>query len=165
MSSNVFYICETGLLSPRLVASARQLGKALEVPLVNDLGYAKRYVRCLQVMSSYSLKPNESLKFNFNPNLLESSKIFFFLIASPTLLILLFDEKHIYFLLLKWSCFLISKSEKESVSTSQLWYLKAWSCVLKMSDLRHYIGFTRANLWFGNDNVSFLLYSPKHMMS
>ncbi|PSS19473.1 Transcriptional corepressor SEUSS like [Actinidia chinensis var. chinensis] len=31
------------------VASARQLGKALEVPLVNDLGYTKRYVRCLQI--------------------------------------------------------------------------------------------------------------------
>ncbi|CAK9134245.1 unnamed protein product [Ilex paraguariensis] len=30
------------------VASARQLAKALEVPLVNDLGYTKRYVRCLQ---------------------------------------------------------------------------------------------------------------------
>jgi hypothetical protein len=26
------------------------LAKALEVPLVNDLGYTKRYVRCLQVM-------------------------------------------------------------------------------------------------------------------
>ena len=33
----------------RFVASARQLAKALEVPLVNDLGYTKRYVRCLQV--------------------------------------------------------------------------------------------------------------------
>ncbi|XVE55219.1 hypothetical protein DITRI_Ditri03aG0142000 [Diplodiscus trichospermus] len=32
-----------------LVASARQLAKALEVPLVNDLGYTKRYVRCLQI--------------------------------------------------------------------------------------------------------------------
>ncbi|GMH00881.1 hypothetical protein Nepgr_002720 [Nepenthes gracilis] len=31
------------------VASARQLRKALEVPLVNDLGYTKRYVRCLQI--------------------------------------------------------------------------------------------------------------------
>lgn len=30
-------------------ASARQLAKALEVPLVNDLGYTKRYVRCLQI--------------------------------------------------------------------------------------------------------------------
>ncbi|PPS03646.1 hypothetical protein GOBAR_AA17029 [Gossypium barbadense] len=30
------------------VASARQLAKALDVPLVNDLGYTKRYVRCLQ---------------------------------------------------------------------------------------------------------------------
>jgi hypothetical protein len=28
----------------------RQLAKALEVPLVNDLGYTKRYVRCLQVL-------------------------------------------------------------------------------------------------------------------
>ena len=34
----------------RFVGSARQLAKALEVPLVNDLGYTKRYVRCLQVM-------------------------------------------------------------------------------------------------------------------
>ncbi|XP_043688710.1 transcriptional corepressor SEUSS-like isoform X2 [Telopea speciosissima] len=31
------------------VSSARQLAKALEVPLVNDLGYTKRYVRCLQI--------------------------------------------------------------------------------------------------------------------
>ncbi|XP_058097338.1 transcriptional corepressor SEUSS [Magnolia sinica] len=31
------------------VASARQLAKALEVPLVNELGYTKRYVRCLQI--------------------------------------------------------------------------------------------------------------------
>ncbi|VFQ91569.1 unnamed protein product [Cuscuta campestris] len=31
------------------VASARQFAKALEVPLVNDLGYTKRYVRCLQI--------------------------------------------------------------------------------------------------------------------
>ncbi|KAG9144546.1 hypothetical protein Leryth_010758 [Lithospermum erythrorhizon] len=31
------------------VSSARQLSKALEVPLVNDLGYTKRYVRCLQI--------------------------------------------------------------------------------------------------------------------
>lgn len=36
-------------LFSRFVASARQLAKALEVPLVNDLGYTKRYVRCLQV--------------------------------------------------------------------------------------------------------------------
>ncbi|GMH17127.1 hypothetical protein Nepgr_018968 [Nepenthes gracilis] len=32
-----------------IVASARQLMKALEVPLVNDLGYTKRYIRCLQI--------------------------------------------------------------------------------------------------------------------
>lgn len=31
------------------VATARQLTKTLEVPLVNDLGYTKRYVRCLQI--------------------------------------------------------------------------------------------------------------------
>lgn len=31
------------------VASAWQLAKALEVPIVNDLGYTKRYVRCLQI--------------------------------------------------------------------------------------------------------------------
>ncbi|KAM3708624.1 hypothetical protein ACJW31_02G110500 [Castanea mollissima] len=31
------------------VASARQLAKTLEVPLVNDVGYTKRYVRCLQI--------------------------------------------------------------------------------------------------------------------
>ncbi|KAL8481860.1 hypothetical protein ACS0TY_028128 [Phlomoides rotata] len=31
------------------IASARQLAKSLEVPLVNDLGYTKRYVRCLQI--------------------------------------------------------------------------------------------------------------------
>ncbi|KAH9616838.1 hypothetical protein KSS87_022379, partial [Heliosperma pusillum] len=33
------------------VASARQLAKTLEVPLVNDLGYTKRYVRCLQIFN------------------------------------------------------------------------------------------------------------------
>lgn len=37
----------------RFVASARQLAKALEVPLVNDLGYTKRYVRCLQVCTLF----------------------------------------------------------------------------------------------------------------
>ncbi|KAF5727716.1 SEUSS transcriptional co-regulator isoform 1 [Tripterygium wilfordii] len=31
------------------LASTRQLVKALEMPLVNDLGYTKRYVRCLQI--------------------------------------------------------------------------------------------------------------------
>ncbi|KAF7130306.1 hypothetical protein RHSIM_Rhsim10G0135400 [Rhododendron simsii] len=31
------------------VTSAHQLAKALEVPVVNDLGYPKRYVRCLQI--------------------------------------------------------------------------------------------------------------------
>lgn len=31
------------------VASACQLAKTLEAPLVNDLGYTKRYVRCLQI--------------------------------------------------------------------------------------------------------------------
>ncbi|XWS21723.1 hypothetical protein CRYUN_Cryun30bG0079300 [Craigia yunnanensis] len=46
----------TNLSAPELqnncnlfVASARQLAKALEVPLVNDLGYTKRYVRFLQI--------------------------------------------------------------------------------------------------------------------
>ena len=33
----------------RFLASACQLAKALEIPLVNDLGFTKRYVRCLQV--------------------------------------------------------------------------------------------------------------------
>lgn len=33
----------------RFLATAGQLVRALEVPLVNDLGYTKRYVRCLQV--------------------------------------------------------------------------------------------------------------------
>lgn len=32
-----------------VISSARQLAKSLEVPLVNDLGYTKRYVRCLQI--------------------------------------------------------------------------------------------------------------------
>ncbi|XWS33155.1 hypothetical protein CRYUN_Cryun22dG0054500 [Craigia yunnanensis] len=36
-------------LKSMFVASARQLAKALDVPLVNDLGYTKRYVRCLQI--------------------------------------------------------------------------------------------------------------------
>jgi len=31
------------------VGTARHLAKTLEVPLVNDLGYTKRYVRCLQI--------------------------------------------------------------------------------------------------------------------
>ena len=39
----------------RFVPSARQLAKALEVPLVNDLGYTKRYVRCLQVYVNVKL--------------------------------------------------------------------------------------------------------------
>lgn len=42
------------MISSRFVASARQLAKALEVPLVNDLGYTKRYVRCLQVILLFS---------------------------------------------------------------------------------------------------------------
>ncbi|KAL0369301.1 UNVERIFIED_CONTAM: Transcriptional corepressor SEUSS [Sesamum calycinum] len=64
------------------VASARQLAKALEVPLVNDLGYTKRYVRCLQIsevvnsmkdLIDYSREtgagPMESLaKFSRRPN-------------------------------------------------------------------------------------------------
>lgn len=29
--------------------SAQQLAKAVEVPQLNELGYTKRYVRCLQV--------------------------------------------------------------------------------------------------------------------
>jgi hypothetical protein len=33
------------------VTSARQLARNLEVPMVNDMGYTKRYVRCLQVMN------------------------------------------------------------------------------------------------------------------
>ena len=41
----------------RFVSSARQLAKALEVPLVNDLGYTKRYVRCLQVICLFSTNP------------------------------------------------------------------------------------------------------------
>ncbi len=32
------------------MTSARQLARNLEVPMVNDMGYTKRYVRCLQVM-------------------------------------------------------------------------------------------------------------------
>lgn len=31
------------------VGSARQLARTLEAPIVNDLGYTKRYVRCLQI--------------------------------------------------------------------------------------------------------------------
>lgn len=38
-----------GLGDGRFVTSARQLAKNLELPTVNDLGYTKRYVRCLQV--------------------------------------------------------------------------------------------------------------------
>ena len=48
---HAFYLLFDELSFFRFVASARQLAKALEVPLVNDLGYTKRYVRCLQVMS------------------------------------------------------------------------------------------------------------------
>ncbi|EEE51827.1 hypothetical protein OsJ_33306 [Oryza sativa Japonica Group] len=39
----------SGPMGVWFVACARQLAKALEVPLVNDLGYTKRYVRCLQI--------------------------------------------------------------------------------------------------------------------
>ena len=35
----------------RFLESARQLEKALETPLITDIGYAKRYLRCLQVFS------------------------------------------------------------------------------------------------------------------
>ncbi|KAB1210573.1 Transcriptional corepressor SEUSS [Morella rubra] len=40
---------------PWFVASAHQLAKALELPLVNDLGYSKRYVRCLQLLFNLPL--------------------------------------------------------------------------------------------------------------
>ncbi|GAV74372.1 LIM_bind domain-containing protein [Cephalotus follicularis] len=43
------------------VAFARQLEKALEVPLFNDLGYTKRYVRCLQVVELDFLYPSEGI--------------------------------------------------------------------------------------------------------
>uniref|UniRef100_A0A2N9IN38 Uncharacterized protein n=1 Tax=Fagus sylvatica TaxID=28930 RepID=A0A2N9IN38_FAGSY len=36
-------------LAGTFVASAHQLAKTVEVPLVNDVGYTKRYVRCLQI--------------------------------------------------------------------------------------------------------------------
>jgi hypothetical protein len=48
---HAFYLLIDELSFFRFVASARQLAKALEVPLVNDLGYTKRYIRCLQVIS------------------------------------------------------------------------------------------------------------------
>ncbi|KAJ0039684.1 hypothetical protein Pint_27282 [Pistacia integerrima] len=42
------------------LASARQLAKTLEVPLVNDLGYTKRFVRCLQVYGILPLLSSHS---------------------------------------------------------------------------------------------------------
>ncbi|KAK9748859.1 hypothetical protein RND81_02G085800 [Saponaria officinalis] len=47
-SSNVS-VSELQINCNMFVSSARQLAKTLEVPLVNDLGYTKRYVRCLQI--------------------------------------------------------------------------------------------------------------------
>lgn len=37
------------LLCPRVVTAWRQLAKNLELQSLNDLGFSKRYVRCLQV--------------------------------------------------------------------------------------------------------------------
>ncbi|XP_059299052.1 F-box/LRR-repeat protein 4-like isoform X2 [Lycium ferocissimum] len=48
---------------PLFVASARQLAKALEVTLANDLGYTKRYVRCLQVGNKGIIAVGENCKF------------------------------------------------------------------------------------------------------
>ncbi|KAF8404371.1 hypothetical protein HHK36_009254 [Tetracentron sinense] len=53
------YIYLKGSILCRFVASVRQLAKALEVPLVNDLGYTKRYVRCLQVVCFILLRSME----------------------------------------------------------------------------------------------------------
>jgi hypothetical protein len=33
------------------MTTARQLAVKLDAPMVNDLGFSKRYVRCLQVLS------------------------------------------------------------------------------------------------------------------
>lgn len=52
---NFLLITKLQICNFRFVASARQLAKALEVPLVNDLGYTKRYVRCLQVLCLFLL--------------------------------------------------------------------------------------------------------------
>ncbi|KAI8535672.1 hypothetical protein RHMOL_Rhmol10G0192100 [Rhododendron molle] len=45
---NTLLLIDKYMYFSRFVTSAHQLAKALEVPLVNDLGYPKRYVRCLQ---------------------------------------------------------------------------------------------------------------------
>lgn len=37
------------LLCVRVVTTGRQLAKSLELQSLNDLGFSKRYVRCLQV--------------------------------------------------------------------------------------------------------------------
>ncbi|KAK9162593.1 hypothetical protein Syun_003495 [Stephania yunnanensis] len=55
-------------LNAMFVASARQLAKALEVPLVNDLGYTKRYVRCLQS------PPLPCLAYYLSPEVVNSMK-------------------------------------------------------------------------------------------
>lgn len=49
----------------RFLSPARQLAKALEVPLVNDLGYTKRYVRCLQVVPTGSMIYGEIFVIHF----------------------------------------------------------------------------------------------------
>ncbi|KAG9131379.1 hypothetical protein Leryth_019630 [Lithospermum erythrorhizon] len=48
-SSSNTYVSDLQNICNMSVTSARELSKALEVPLVNDLGYTKRYVRCLQI--------------------------------------------------------------------------------------------------------------------
>ncbi|OEL26487.1 Transcriptional corepressor SEUSS [Dichanthelium oligosanthes] len=62
---------EAVLKSVWFVACARQLAKALEVPLVNDLGYTKRYVRCLQVLTISYLPDNHFFCLNDDTQIAE----------------------------------------------------------------------------------------------
>jgi hypothetical protein len=43
-----------GVWGNRFMTTARQLVVKLDAPMVNDLGFSKRYVRCLQVLLSIS---------------------------------------------------------------------------------------------------------------
>lgn len=43
------------IVSFRVLTAGRQLAKSLELQSLNDLGFSKRYVRCLQVYAKMHL--------------------------------------------------------------------------------------------------------------
>lgn len=50
------------LLFLRVLTAGRQLAKSLELQSLNDLGFSKRYVRCLQVCVYLFLTPKLGIK-------------------------------------------------------------------------------------------------------